>query len=162
MKFFRINFQFIIFLIRTLNELLIVHYNDPELPLEPLSRNLIGIVDAAVMGGVLKYEQAFFTPEYLLNHKEEQQLIEELKNLIASQIPLLDIGIKLHGHRESLSSCDLQCHLVKCFRKLKKHTEKNYGEKVNAVNELSIKRYKLHRINKFSTHQFLGLPYIQK
>lgn len=136
---FRINFQFIIFLIRELIELLIIHHNDPKLPLEPLSRTLNGIVEANVMGGVLNYEKAFFTPEYLLNHEEDQELIEDLKNLIASQIPLLDIGVKLYGHRESLSSWETVSSLQENLKKLKNRIQENYGKKVNIVNELTIK-----------------------
>lgn len=72
------------------------------------------------MGGVIKYEKTFFTPEYLLNHKKDEQLIEDLKNLLASQMPLLDIGVKLHSHRESVSLWEMQWRLEENFKTLKK------------------------------------------
>lgn len=92
---------------------------------------LNGILDAAVMGGVTKYEKAFFTPEYLANHEEDQELIEILKDLVASQIPLLDIGVKVHSARAPAALTPLQLRLEDCFQNMKTHIEKNYGERVN-------------------------------
>lgn len=91
---------------------------------------LNGILDAAVMGGVTKYEKAFFTPEYLMNYKEDEQLINILKDLVASQIPLLDIGIKVHSARAPPSLTPLQLRFEDCFDKMKTHIEENYGKKV--------------------------------
>lgn len=42
---------------KSLRELIIAHKNDPGLQLNPLSMKLNGIVDAAVMGGVVNYEK---------------------------------------------------------------------------------------------------------
>lgn len=101
------------------------------MPLNPLTMKLNGILDAAVMGGVTKYEKAFFTSEYLTNHQEDEQLIDILKDLVASQIPLLDIGVKVHSARVKDSSLTpLQLRFEDCFEKMKTHIEKNYGKKV--------------------------------
>lgn len=94
---------------------------------------LNGILDAAVMGGVTNYEKAFFTPEYLASHEEDEQLIEILKDLVASQIPLLDIGVKVHSARAPPALKPLQLRLEDCFGKMKAHIEENYGEKVNTT-----------------------------
>lgn len=92
---------------------------------------LNGILDAAVMGGVTKYEKAFFTSEYSINHEEDEQLIAMLKDLVASQIPLLDIGVKVHSARAPPSLTPLQLRFEDCFEKMKAHIEENYGKKVN-------------------------------
>lgn len=115
---------------RCLRELIIAHRNDSTLPLNPLTMKLNGILDAAVMGGVTKYEKAFFTSEYLVNHEEDEQLIEMLKDLVASQIPLLDIGVKVHSARAPNSLTPLQQRFEDCFEKMKVHIEENYGKKV--------------------------------
>lgn len=119
---------------RYLRELILSHRNDSSLPLNPLTMKLSGILDAAVMGGVTKYEKAFFTSEYLINHKEDEQLIEILKDLVASQIPLLDIGVKVHSARVKDSSLTpLQRRFEDCFVEMKKNIEEKYGKKVNVV-----------------------------
>ncbi|XP_026809422.1 dedicator of cytokinesis protein 1 isoform X2 [Rhopalosiphum maidis] len=112
-----------------LRELIIAHRNDSTLPLNPLTMKLNGILDAAVMGGVTKYEKAFFTSEYSVNHEEDEQLIETLKDLVASQIPLLDIGVKVHSARAPPSLTPLQSRFEDCFEKMKVHIEENYGKK---------------------------------
>lgn len=73
--------------------LIIAHKNDENLPINQLSMKINGIVDPAVMGGFSKYEDAFLTADYLEEHPEHKELVEELKDLIASQIPLLEIGL---------------------------------------------------------------------
>ena len=52
------------------------------------------IADAAVMGGTVNYERAFFTDQYLINYPEHEEKILQLKDLMAHQIPLLHIGIR--------------------------------------------------------------------
>ena len=46
------------------------------------------------MGGTANYERAFFTEKYLLTHPEHEDKILQLKELIADQIPLLQVGIR--------------------------------------------------------------------
>lgn len=46
------------------------------------------------MGGTINYERAFFTDKYLLIHPEHEDKILQLKELIADQIPLLQVGIR--------------------------------------------------------------------
>ena len=76
--------------------LIIAHKNDDNLPINQLSMKINGIVDPAVMGGFSKYEDAFLTVDYLEEHPEHKELVEELKDLIASQIPLLEIGMYIY------------------------------------------------------------------
>ena len=54
-----------------------------------LSMRLNGIIDAAVMGGLKNYEDAFFTEEYLLSHPDKTSDITQLKTLIREQIEVM-------------------------------------------------------------------------
>jgi len=76
-----------------IRELIIAHKNDDNLQINPLSMKINGIVDPAVMGGFSKYEEAFLTDIYLIENPQDIHLVEKLKDLIASQIPLLEIGM---------------------------------------------------------------------
>eukprot|EP00800_Vazella_pourtalesii_P011037 TRINITY_DN2667_c1_g1_i1.p1 TRINITY_DN2667_c1_g1~~TRINITY_DN2667_c1_g1_i1.p1 ORF type:complete len:1797 (+),score=87.02 TRINITY_DN2667_c1_g1_i1:526-5391(+) len=62
-----------------------------------LSMRLNGIIDAAVMGGLKNYEDAFFTEEYLLSHPDKTDDISLLKAHIREQIEICQEGIRLHG-----------------------------------------------------------------
>ena len=50
--------------------------------------------DAAVNGGIANYERAFLTENYIQDNPEHKDLIDQLKNVIAEQIPLLEMGLK--------------------------------------------------------------------
>ncbi|XP_032411020.1 LOW QUALITY PROTEIN: dedicator of cytokinesis 2 [Xiphophorus hellerii] len=100
---------------------------DWSLPINPLSMLLNGIVDPAVMGGFAKYEKAFFTEEYTLQHPEDREKLLRLKDLIAWQIPLLGGGISLHGKRVTDDLRPFHERMEECFKQLKKKVEKEYG-----------------------------------
>ncbi|KAA8588916.1 hypothetical protein FQN60_010261, partial [Etheostoma spectabile] len=100
---------------------------DWTLPINPLSMLLNGIVDPAVMGGFAKYEKAFFTEEYNLQHPEDRDKLLRLKDLIAWQIPLLGGGISLHGKRVMDDLRPFHERMEECFKQLKKKVEKEYG-----------------------------------
>ncbi|XP_029020268.1 dedicator of cytokinesis protein 2-like [Betta splendens] len=100
---------------------------DWSLPINPLSMLLNGIVDPAVMGGFAKYEKAFFTEEYNLQHPEDRDKLVRLKDLIAWQIPLLGGGISLHGKRVTDDLRPFHDRMEECFKQLKKKVEKEYG-----------------------------------
>ncbi|XP_026522962.1 dedicator of cytokinesis protein 1, partial [Notechis scutatus] len=68
-----------------INNMVQQHLNDPNLPINPLSMLLNGIVDPAVMGGFTNYEKAFFNEKYIYEHPEDHEKIEKLKDLIAWQ-----------------------------------------------------------------------------
>lgn len=77
------------------------------------------------------YEQAFFTPEYLVNHKKEEDLINNLKDLIACQIPLLECGLKLLNNQAPKSMIEMQKKMEKQLIEMKNRCKGYYGEKVN-------------------------------
>ncbi|XP_071445315.1 dedicator of cytokinesis protein 1 isoform X2 [Hetaerina americana] len=114
---------------KVLKDLIVAHRNDASLHLNPLSLKLNGIVDAAVNGGVANYEKAFFTSDYATDHPEDLRSIEKLKNLIAEQIPLLEIGIQLHGQRAPPSLQPFQQRLEQCFNEMRANIEHKYGKK---------------------------------
>nr|XP_033811011.1 dedicator of cytokinesis protein 2-like [Geotrypetes seraphini] len=103
------------------------HHSDPNLPVNPLSMLLNGIVDPAVMGGFSKYEMAFFREEYMREHPEDHDCIAKLKDLIAWQIPLLAEGVRLHGKKVTEDLKPFHERMENCFVQLKAKVESQYG-----------------------------------
>uniref|UniRef100_A0AAR2JGN1 Dedicator of cytokinesis 1 n=1 Tax=Pygocentrus nattereri TaxID=42514 RepID=A0AAR2JGN1_PYGNA len=110
-----------------INNMVQRHLNDPNLPINPLSMLLNGIVDPAVMGGFANYEKAFFTDKYIQEHPEDQEKIDKLKDLIAWQIPYLAEGVRIHGEKVTEALRPFHERLEACFRQLKEKVEKQYG-----------------------------------
>ncbi|XP_070846199.1 dedicator of cytokinesis protein 1 isoform X1 [Chaetodon trifascialis] len=105
------------------------HLNDPNLPINPLSMLLNGIVDPAVMGGFTNYEKAFFNDKYMQEHPEDLEKIEKLKDLIAWQIPHLAEGVRIHGEKVTEALRPFHDRLEACFKQLREKVEKQYGAK---------------------------------
>ncbi|XP_048816133.1 dedicator of cytokinesis protein 2 isoform X2 [Lagopus muta] len=103
------------------------YQSDENLPINPLSMLLNGIVDPAVMGGFAKYEKAFFTEEYIRDHPDDQEKLNRLKDLIAWQIPFLGAGIRIHERRVSDNLRPFHDRMEECFKHLKAKVEKQYG-----------------------------------
>uniref|UniRef100_A0A8D2KXX7 Dedicator of cytokinesis 1 n=1 Tax=Varanus komodoensis TaxID=61221 RepID=A0A8D2KXX7_VARKO len=110
-----------------INNMVQQHLNDPNLPINPLSMLLNGIVDPAVMGGFTNYEKAFFTEKYMCDHPEDHEKIEKLKDLIAWQIPFLAEGIRIHGEKVTEALRPFHERMEACFKQLKEKVEKQYG-----------------------------------
>uniref|UniRef100_A0A3Q2Z3Q0 DOCKER domain-containing protein n=2 Tax=Hippocampus comes TaxID=109280 RepID=A0A3Q2Z3Q0_HIPCM len=105
------------------------HLSDPNLPINPLSMLLNGIVDPAVMGGFANYEKAFFNDKYTHEHPEDLDKIDKLKDLIAWQIPHLAEGVRIHGEKVTEALRPFHERLEACFKQLKEKVEKQYGVK---------------------------------
>ncbi|XP_054605243.1 dedicator of cytokinesis protein 1 isoform X2 [Nothobranchius furzeri] len=103
------------------------HLSDPNLPINPLSMLLNGIVDPAVMGGFANYEKAFFNDKYMQEHPEDLEKIEKLKDLIAWQIPHLAEGVRIHGEKVTEALRPFHDRLEACFKQLREKVEKQYG-----------------------------------
>ncbi|KAJ8284749.1 hypothetical protein COCON_G00035990 [Conger conger] len=112
-----------------INNMVQRHLNDPNLPINPLSMLLNGIVDPAVMGGFTNYEKAFFTEKYSQDHPEDHDKIEKLKDLIAWQIPYLAEGVRIHGDKVTEALRPFHERLEACFKQLREKVEKQYGAK---------------------------------
>jgi len=82
---------------RELGEQLDAVENAPErhLNINPLSMLLNGMIDAAVNGGTQKYIEAFLTPEFLKEYKDEVSARQQndLKQALRDQIAMLKRGM---------------------------------------------------------------------
>lgn len=114
---------------KTIHDLVVAHINDDTLRIDPLSMKINGIVDPAVMGGFTKYEEAFFSTEYVERNPANEPLIEKLKDLIAQQIPLLDAAIFVHRTKAPAALMPFHERLEKCFGEMQIKVESNYGKR---------------------------------
>ncbi|XP_077194626.1 dedicator of cytokinesis protein 4 isoform X4 [Paroedura picta] len=64
--------------------------------INPLTMCLNGVIDAAVNGGVSRYQEAFFVKEYILNHPEDAEKITCLRELMLEQAQILEFGLAVH------------------------------------------------------------------
>ncbi|KAM3912824.1 dedicator of cytokinesis protein 1 isoform 2-T2 [Leptodactylus fuscus] len=117
-----------------INNMVQQHMNDPNLPINPLSLLLNGIVDPAVMGGFANYEKAFFTEKYMQEHPEDLDKIEKIKDLIAWQVPFLAEGIRIHGEKVTEALRPFHERMEACFKQLKEKIEKQYGVRTLSAN----------------------------
>jgi hypothetical protein len=116
---------------KSIRELIFDHSSDPNTPIHSLSAIINGVVDAAVNGGIPKYEEAFLTPEYLEKRPNDEYLVAKLKDLIASQIPLLEVAINVHGSKAHPSLIPFHERLEKCFAEVQSRVEAKYGKRVS-------------------------------
>jgi len=56
--------------------------------INPLSMCLNGVIDAAVNGGIARYQEAFFDKDYISGHPEDTERITHLKDLMQEQVRL--------------------------------------------------------------------------
>uniref|UniRef100_A0A8C7SSZ4 Dedicator of cytokinesis 3 n=1 Tax=Oncorhynchus mykiss TaxID=8022 RepID=A0A8C7SSZ4_ONCMY len=61
-----------------------------------LSMCLNGVIDAAVNGGIARYQEAFFDTEYISSHPEDTEKITALKDLMQEQVYILGAGLAVH------------------------------------------------------------------
>lgn len=104
---------------------------DNSHPLPFLMMHINGIINADVQGGLPKYEEAFFNTTNANYGKED---IENLKELMASQIPLLDLAIRVADHKQPKESGQasmdgLYRHIVESFEKMRNDFEHKYGKR---------------------------------
>ncbi|KXJ24494.1 Dedicator of cytokinesis protein 1 [Exaiptasia diaphana] len=69
---------------------------EPNQNINPLSMTLNGVIDAAVMGGTAKYQEAFFSDGYILSNPEDEVFVNELYRVILLQVRILVEGLELH------------------------------------------------------------------
>ncbi|XP_062855261.1 dedicator of cytokinesis protein 3-like [Trichomycterus rosablanca] len=61
-----------------------------------LSMCLNGVIDAAVNGGIARYQEAFFDKDYISSHPDEVEKINQLKELMQEQVHVLGVGLAIH------------------------------------------------------------------
>ncbi|XP_074109684.1 dedicator of cytokinesis spg isoform X2 [Cotesia typhae] len=104
------------------NELrrLVAQYTaEPHRNINPFSMRLQGIIDANVMGGITKYQEAFLTGEFSRQNPEMLPHVNKLKNLILDQISVLESGLVLHGQIAPPGVQPLHKRLIERFTQLK-------------------------------------------
>ena len=57
-----------------------------EQNINPFTMVLKGVIDAAVNGGVKRYQEAFFAPEYIVANPTHAQRVEELTQCLHEQV----------------------------------------------------------------------------
>ncbi|RXM97902.1 Dedicator of cytokinesis protein 4 [Acipenser ruthenus] len=64
--------------------------------INPLTMCLNGVIDAAVNGGLARYQEAFFVKDYIVNHPEDGEKIGRLRELMFEQAQILEYGLAVH------------------------------------------------------------------
>uniref|UniRef100_A0A8D9BP44 Dedicator of cytokinesis protein 3 n=1 Tax=Cacopsylla melanoneura TaxID=428564 RepID=A0A8D9BP44_9HEMI len=104
---------------------LIAQYvNDSKRNINPLSMRLQGTIDANVMGGIAKYQQAFFTPEFARSYTQYIPFIHRLHALILEQIDILESGLVIHGQLAPSGVQPLHKRLLERFSGLRQSIRK--------------------------------------
>ncbi|KAM7361574.1 dedicator of cytokinesis spg isoform 2-T2 [Cochliomyia hominivorax] len=102
-------------------DLIVQYRNDPKRNINPFSMRLQGIIDANVMGGISKYQEAFFTEQFLKSSQGQGQQanVQKLKALILEKIQILDQALELHGQLAPAGVQPLHNRLLERFSQLK-------------------------------------------
>lgn len=101
---------------------LIAQYkSDPAKNINPFSMRLQGVIDANVMGGISKYQEAFFTAQFASSNegKFQHANVQRLKNLILKQMSILETALELHGQLAPVGVQPLHKRLLERFSQLK-------------------------------------------
>ncbi|XP_016844337.1 dedicator of cytokinesis protein 3 isoform X2 [Nasonia vitripennis] len=104
---------------RELRRLVAQYTAEPHRNINPFSMRLQGIIDANVMGGITKYQEAFLTTEFARQNPEMVPHVNRLKNLILDQMSVLEAGLLLHGQIAPSGVQPLHKRLIERFTQLK-------------------------------------------
>ena len=97
---------------------------DPE-PVLKLTQSLQGVIDAAVNGGLAKYQEAFF------KSSSEPEKVNQLQSLMIEQLNILESGLSTHKKLASQDLLPLHAHLVDRFATMKNSLSKSNCKIVN-------------------------------
>lgn len=100
-------------------DLVAQYKSDPKRNINPFSMRLQGVIDANVMGGISKYQEAFFNDEFLKAHPHQSANVQRLKTLILEQAQVLDTALDLHGQLAPSSVQPLQKRLMERFQQMR-------------------------------------------
>ena len=100
--------------------------------------NLSGVIDAAVMGGVKKYREAFFDGTYIQEYPDHAKFIPKFKEAMHQQIDILKEGLDIFSRYCQESLLPLNDHLTTTYRKMK--NELNWMDNVDQNNKHRISR----------------------
>jgi hypothetical protein len=110
---------------------------------------LQGIIDANVMGGITKYQEAFLTPEFARQNAEMVSHVNRLKNLILDQMSVLEAGLLLHGQIAPAGVQPLHKRLIERFTQLKQGLGPMTRQRL--LHQDSIIKYVCHLLFPFQT-----------
>lgn len=100
---------------RELQKIITSYTAEPTKPISPLSMRLQGVIEAAVNGGVAKYQDAFFNPRYIHLHPDHLHHLKRLKQLILQKVRILEGGLSLHARLVPANIQPLHRRLVDRF-----------------------------------------------
>lgn len=99
-----------------------LYRSDGARNLKPFTMRLTGTIDANVMGGIKKYQDAFFSEQFAesADGRAEKATIKRLKTLMLEQVELLDTALELHGTLAPADVQPLQRRLLEQLEEMKK------------------------------------------
>jgi len=103
-----------------LNKLTEACQNDPSHDIRSLSMSVNGVLDAAVMGGVTKYQEAFFDSDYLDEMPQEKELAEKFKDALRSQLQEAETALAIYAKYRPDNLVEHVNHLEGCLTKMKR------------------------------------------
>lgn len=124
---------------RELRRLIAQYTAEPHRNINPFSMRLQGIIDANVMGGITKYQEAFLTYEFAKQNPDMVQHVNRLKSFIVDQMNLLENGLVLHGEIAPAGVQPLHNRLLERFAQLRQSV--NVMMKQRVVHQDSIIKY---------------------
>lgn len=104
---------------RELQQLTCLHAAEPRRNINPFTMRLQGVIDACVMGGIAKYQEAFFNSEFLASQPTHLEHVLQLRQAIVEQVRLLEAGLTLHGKLAPPEVQPLHARLVECLAGMK-------------------------------------------
>lgn len=69
------------------------------------------------------------------NNPDHKDYIKQLKELIADQIPILELALDIHRTKVPTMLRDFHQHLEECFIRMKSNVESKYGRKVSDLKD---------------------------
>ena len=117
--------------------------NDAKsIPMQKVGQNLYGVVLASVGGGIPKIEEAFLTPEYEDEHKDEAEYIVELKQEIIKQTTIVEGLLPIHEKEKDVSMIPMHEAIVEKFEETKSHVHEKYGTKYQETFQVCLDKIK--------------------
>ncbi|XP_015379000.1 PREDICTED: dedicator of cytokinesis protein 3 [Diuraphis noxia] len=95
--------------------------NEPKRNINPLSMRLQGTIDANVMGGISKYQSAFFSQDFVQNNPQYYSHVLHLSSSINHQIEIVENGLLIHGQLAPPEVQPLHHRLVERMIQLKQN-----------------------------------------
>lgn len=93
-----------------------------QVNVNPLTMSLLGVLDAAVQGGMEKYQECFFVPQYVEQYPNEKENLVILQQSILLILEVSEFGLGIHGR---LCPSDLRPLQVRMEEKLFDLKKKN-------------------------------------